>query len=367
MKKVLFTASTYSHICNFHLPYLRAFQERGAAVHVACGGQEREIPCADRIVRLPLEKKMWAPGNFRAARMLRREIKSEGYDLVVTHTSLAAFFTRLALMGMGRRPAVINMAHGYLFDDETPFLKKTILLTAERLVAGKTDLVLTMNGWDTDAARRYKLGRKIEQVPGVGVDFSRFDGLQAHTSMRERYAIPEDAFVLVYAAEFSGRKSQAVLIRAMGLLPEKAVLALPGEGDLLEECKALAKSLGLEKRVIFPGHVASMADWYAMADGAVSSSRIEGLPFNVMEAMYCGLPVIASAVKGHVDLIQDGVTGLLYPYGDEKACAACIQRLMEDEDLRRRMADKAKKEAEQYSLEKVFPQVMDIYWSMLSE
>ena len=367
MKKVLFTASTYSHICNFHLPYLRAFQEHGVTVHAACGGKEREIPFTDRVFHLPLEKSMAAPGNFRAAKMLREEIKKEGYDLVVAHTSLASFFTRLALMGMAGRPKMIVMSHGYLFDDDTPIVKRTVLLTAEKLMTGVTDLLLTMNAWDTAMARRYRLCKRIEPIPGVGVDFSRLDGLRTDGTLRGKYGIPEDAFVLVYAAEFSGRKSQAVLIRAMASLPERAVLALPGEGDLLEECKTLANQLGVEKRVIFPGHVDSMADWYAMADGAVSSSRSEGLPFNVMEAMYCGLPMVVSAVKGHVDLIQDGVTGLLYPYGDEKACAGRIRRLMEDDGLRRSLAENARAEAEQYSLEKVFPQVMEQYWNMLTE
>lgn len=125
--------------------------------------------------------------------------------------------------------------------------------------------------------------------------------------------IASDAFVLLYAAEFSQRKSQATLLRAMPLLPERVVLALPGQGALLDECRRLAEALGLGDRVLFPGYCADMAPWYVLADCAVSASRSEGLPFNIMEAMHASLPVVATAVKGHTDLVTPGQTGFCSP------------------------------------------------------
>lgn len=362
-RKVLFTASTYSHIVNFHLPYLRRFQEEGWTVHAACGGKAMPIPYADQVVDLPFEKSMGSPKNFQAAAALRERIRAEDYGLISTHTSLAAFFTRLALRGLKERPAVANMVHGYLFDDETPRLKRNLLLAAERWTAPVTDLVLTMNRWDYDAAIRYKLGKKVVHIPGVGVNFSRLDRVEPHARrrLRQELGIPQDAFVLMYAAEFSARKSQAVLIRAMEQLPEHVVLVLAGDGVLRPECRALAQRLEVDRRVVFPGHMGDMAACCAMADAAVSASRIEGLPFNVMEAMYAGLPVVASEVKGHRDLITEGETGLLYPYGDGKACAEQILRLLDSEKLRQALAERAKERAMQYGLERVFPAVWQEY------
>lgn len=363
--KVLFTASTFSHILNFHLPYLRAFQERGWVVHVACGGAQTQIPFADEVLALPFEKSMGSPQNFRAAAILREKIRREGYALLSTHTSLAAFFTRLALSG--KRPVVMNMVHGYLFDDELPPLRRQLLMTAERWMASRTDLLLTMARWDFEAAQRYRLGRRVVHIPGVGVDFSRLEkpDERAVRALRVEWEIPEDAFVLIYPAEFSRRKSQAVLIRAMARLPERTVLVLAGEGALRQECRELADQLG--QRVVFPGQIREMAPWYAMADAAVSASRIEGLPFNVMEAMYAGLPVVASGIKGHEDLISDGETGLLYPYGDDAACAAQIRRLMESEDLRQTLAKRAAENVIQYGIDRVFPVVWEQYESLMPE
>lgn len=358
-RKVLFTASTYSHIAHFHRPYLRAFAAQGWTVDVACGGEPGELSEARRILPLPFQKSFSSPGNFQAAALLRREIQAEGYDFISTHTSLAAFFTRLALTGLKDRPVTANMVHGYLFDDETPAFKRSVLLAAERMTAPVTDLLLTMNQWDHELAKKRRLGRQVVHIPGVGVDFSRLKS--GGTDLRSQYDIPSEAFVLVYAAEFSPRKSQSVLLQALARLPESAVLVLPGEGALRQECQELAIRLGLAQRVIFPGYVSDIAGWYAAADAAVTASRSEGLPFNVMEAMHLALPMVASAVKGHTDLIENGVTGLLYPYGDVDSCAEQLQRLMDSLALGRELGQNARAAAEQYRLEAVFPQVWAAY------
>jgi len=361
--KVLFTASTYGHILNFHLPYLRWFRQQGWTVHVACGGDPAPIPDADQVFHLPLRKRMTAPDNFRASLLLRRKIQEENYDLLSVHTTLAAFFTRLALTGLRRSPTVINIVHGYLFDGATSWPKRTLLLTAERLTAPCTDLLLTMNEQDYALARRYRLGKRVEKIPGVGVAFSRlrWESPLSKEELRAEFCLPPRSFLLIYPAEFSRRKSQPVLIRAMAELPEETALVLPGNGALLEECRALVRELGLEHRVFFPGHITDMAPYYAMADAAVTSSRSEGLPFNVMEALALGLPVVASAVKGHEDLIRPGENGLLYPYGDSGACAAAIRTLLEDESLREAMGARGRAAAAQYDLSEVFPAVTAEY------
>lgn len=119
-------------------------------------------------------------------------------------------------------------------------------------------------------------------------------------------------------------------------------------------------------RVIFPGYCADMAPWYAMADCAVSASRSEGLPFNIMEAMRASLPVVASAVKGHTDLVTPGQTGLLFPYGDEAAFAGAVEQLLAEPDRTAVMGRAAVQAAEPYALSRVLPQVMEQYLSVLT-
>lgn len=363
MKKLLMTASNWSHISNFHLPYLQAFQQIGWETHVACAGISEHAPFIDRAIDLPFEKKISAPVNFQVARTIRRLVRTERYDLIITHTSLGAFFTRFALKGMAGRPRLVNVVHGYLFDDDTQAAKKNLLLNAERLTVKETDLLLTMNEWDYLEAKRYRLAKRIEKIPGMGVDFARFEACLSEDSeeIRDEYGIPRDAFVLIYAAEFSKRKSQHVLIEAMQRLPNHVRLVLCGEGDQLSACKELAARLGLSDRVLFPGQVRNVGSWYKTADAVAASSRIEGLPFNILEAMYLGLPVVASRVKGHADLIRDGENGLLYPYADAEKCASAVKKLILSKDLRQKLGAQAARDSKQYEINAVLPIVMRFY------
>lgn len=365
--RVLVTASTLSHIRNFHLPYLRRFHELGYEVHVACGGAEGhtldEIPYAQKLIPLPFQKKITALKNFRAVSILRRQIKTTSYDLIVTHTSLAAFFTRLALPRSKGRARVVNMVHGYLFDPQRPGFKGRLLMWAEALTRSRTDLVLTMNRADYDYAKAHRLGKEVAFVPGIGVDFSKLDGSlkEDKATLRQILDLPQDAFVFLYAAEFSARKNQALLIRALTQLPKRAILALPGQGALLESCQALARELGVADRVLFPGQVSEMGPWYALSDAAVSASFSEGLPFNIMEAMYAALPIAATAVKGHTDLLVPGKSGLLFPADDTAACAKAMEKLLDHPKLCRRLGQAAHQAVLPYALETVLPQVMERY------
>ena len=366
MSKVLFTASTYSHIVNFHRPYLAAFRRLGWTVEVACGGKPMEIPEAHRVEYIRFEKEMLSPRNITAWRQLRRLMKEEQYDLVSCHTSLASFFTRMAVRGLKNRAKVACTAHGYLFGEENSTAKNLLLSTAEGLAAPVTDLLMTMNSWDTGYAMAHKLGKKIVEVPGIGLDTDRLRPVSGkeRAALRAEWGIAEGDILLLYAAEFSGRKSQQVLIRAMTHLPEQVKLALPGQGALREACMALAEELGVAGRVLFPGQV-QMARWYGAADLAASASRSEGLPFNIMEAMYCGLPVVASRVKGHTDLLEESGAGLLYPYGDWAACAGCVQELIQDRELAKRMGERGRQAVQAYTLDQVQPVIMAQYGSLV--
>lgn len=367
MSSVLITASTFSHIVNFHLPYLRRFRELGWQVDVACGGAMRDIPFADVTAALPLEKKMSSPANLRAAKLLRGMMEREHYDLVITHTSLASFFTRWAARGMKNRPPIVNVMHGYLFTDETPAVKKLLLTRAELLTAPQTDLLLTMNAWDTRWAAAHHAAARVEEIPGMGVDLSRFRAAgETRQAMRDRLGLTEGDIALLYPAEFSGRKDQAMLLRAMKRLPPHIKLLLPGSGELLDACRGLAAQLGVADRVQFPGQVHDIPAWLGAADIAVSTSRSEGLPFNIMEAMACGLPAAASAVKGHTDLIGPE-NGLLFPRGDEAALAAAVRTLAEDAGLRARLGQAGREKMQRYALDTVLPQVMERYLSVTGD
>lgn len=369
MGRILFVASTFSHIWNFHRPYLCAFSRQGWQVDVACGGTSMEIPEAHHTYTIPLEKSMASPRNFTATGNLRALIGKNHYDIISCHTALASFFVRLAVMGMRHRPLVACTCHGYLFDQDTPALKRLVLSAAERLTAPVTDLLMTMNQWDTQYAQAHKLGRRVVHIPGMGIDPQKLPAVSPDQvqQLREQLELPQDAFVLLFAGEFSHRKSQHILLKALAQLPQQVYLLLPGQGSELEACQQLSRDLGVSQRVRFPGQVADIPIWYSACDAVVSASRIEGLPFNLMEAMYYARPIVASDVKGHHDLLAPRQVGLLYPYGDADLCARHIATLMAHPHETRAMGLRAQQAVSGYLLHQVEGQIMDCYQALLSQ
>ena len=313
MKKVLFCASTLSHLTNFHLPYLQDFRDQGYEVWtLAGGGKARFIPYAHHQEDLPIRKRFFSPKNLLAILKVRRLLLRENFDCISTHTTLASAVVRAAvlLLPKGRRPKVYCVCHGYLFG-EAGGLKKWAYLLPEKICAPVTQVLMVMNREDYSIAQRHRLAReRLVFLHGMGLDLSPFRVLtpaQREEGRRQLGYGPDD-FLFIYAAEFSRRKNQPLLLRAFAqALPRfpRGRLLLAGSGATLEECKALAAQLGIGERVKFLGYVEEMETLYPLCDAAVSSSRIEGLPFNIMEAMACGLPVIASRIKGHIDLLGE--------------------------------------------------------------
>lgn len=362
MKNILYCASSTGHLRSFHLPYLTALLRAGHRVTAAAAGTADGLPEGLAFCELPFTKRFLSLRNLRASLRLAALMRRERFDLVLVHTSLAAFFTRIAVLLAGKRNTrVVNTVHGYLFGEAERSLRRNVLLAAEKLTAPVTDDILTMNDEDARIAASHRLCRgRLVPIDGMGIDSARFRPAAAEekAAARRALSLPEDAFVLLYAAEFSARKNQRFLLES---LPEDAWLLLPGRGDRLEECRTLAERLGLADRVRFPGYVSDIRTYLWAADLCVSASRSEGLPFHVMEAMSCGLPSLLPRGKGHTDLIEACQAGLLFPPEDRAAFCSSLRRLQNDPALRAAMGARARQQSARYDLAAVLPKILPYY------
>lgn len=365
MKKILYCASSAGHLRSFHKPYMSALVQEGSTVTVAAAGTGEGLPEGVRFLSVPFTKSFFSPRNLKAVLQLARLIRRERFDLILVHTSLAAFFTRLALALAGKKNTrVVNTVHGYLFGEQDHSLRGRILLTAEKMVASVTDDILTMNDEDTRIANTHHLCRgRVVQIDGMGVDADYFrpPSPEERTAARDAMGVPAESCVMLYAAEFSRRKNQRFLIECMPALPGSVILLLPGEGELLEECRSLAGAMGLADRVQMPGYITGIRNWIWASDICVSSSWSEGLPFHVMESMSCGVPVLLSDVKGNADLVRDGAAGLLYPAGSHEGFREAAAKLLDAPDGRAAMTEAARKSISRFDLKTVMPRVMDWY------
>ncbi|CAI3245694.1 putative glycosyl transferase, group 1 family [Clostridium neonatale] len=369
MKKILFAASTLSHIENFHIPYLKYFKDNDFEVHIMGKGNNKSpIPYVDKVIPINFEKNMFSLKNFISAFKISKLIKKEKYSTISTHTILASFFTRLGIMlSLKKHPLVINTVHGYLFDENSNFIKKAIMILAEKFVRPVTDTILVMNSTDYEIAKKYNLYKKnLYSINGMGINASKFpfSTEENKSYLREKYNIPKDDFLLIYVAEFSKRKNQKFLIESLkGLISEgynNVKLLLLGDGVLLDNMKQYSKTLGIEDNIIFKGYIKEVCNYYQISDICVSSSRIEGLPFNIMEAMSTGLPVIASKIKGHIDLVNPGENGFLYEYNNINEFCNHVKVLYNDRNLLNNMKISSHDLSKNYSLESVFTEITRI-------
>ncbi len=371
--KILFCATVDYHFKAFHLPVMEWFKQKGWEVHVAARGS-LELPFVDRKFELPFERSPFRAGNARAYRELKGIIGQQHYDIIHCHTPMGGVCARLAASGARRRGTkVIYTAHGFHFCKGASPLSWLLYYPIEKLLAGATDCLITINHEDYSLAKqkRFKAG-SIAHVHGVGVNTERFKPLAWLDKWRLRHKLgyrTED-FLMFYAAEFNKNKNHSLLIRSLaelkGQVPQ-ARLLLAGEGPLMASCRELAESLGVEEQVRFLGYRNDIAELLPMCDVAVASSLREGLPVNIMEAMACGLPVVATANRGHSELIVEDGNGFLVAAGDHEQFAQRLRRLSESAELRKRMGGYSVRHVQAFGLLPVKQELSEIYQSFMVE
>lgn len=369
MKKLLFAASTLSHIENFHIPYLKYFKEQGYIIHIMGKPNNKlDISYCDKIIPIDFEKSILSLKNFRNAFKIAKIIKSEKYDIINVHTTLAAFFIRLGVILSFRKPKLlINTVHGYLFDDKTSFFKKAIMLLAEKVTKYVTDTIIVMNSQDYDIAFKHKLYKNnIYLINGMGVKLSKFPPISSEKKyeLRKIHDFSKNDFILIYVAEFSKRKNQKFLLDSLKILLDRGYsnikLLLLGNGQYLDELKLYAEKLKINDNVVFTGYVNNTSEYYQISDICISSSRIEGLPFNIIEAMSVGLPIIASKIKGHEDLVNINKNGFLFEYNNYDEFCKYIITLHNDKKLLEQMSANSHENSIRYSLDCVFHENINI-------
>ena len=364
-KKILFCASTVSHIKNFHLSYLKAFHEQGYEVWVAANKTE-SIPYADHVVALPFDKKLVSLHNVKAIFTAGRLLRKQKFDIVSTHTTLSSAVIRAAVILLRKKPAVYCTSHGYLFNENDGF-KKWIYLLPEKICSHVTDVLMVMNHEDYDIAVKHKLYRdRLCYINGMGIDFKKFHPVpeEERLALKREQGFSENDFLFLYAAEFSKRKNQRLLITAFaetaGKHPDMKLL-LAGNGLLLDECKALAGRLHMKNNILFLGYVDDMQSLYSLCNACVTTSNIEGLPFNVMEAIACGLPVIASNIKGHHELVKNGKTGYLFEKTNQQQLESQLEKAYSDREFWIEHSGSVSETMRPFDIAQVLPEIMNIY------
>lgn len=367
-KKVLFTATVDSHILHFHVPYLKLFKEKGYEVHVATNG-DAKIPYCDVKHKISFERSPYKLNNLKAIKQLRKIVDEENFEIIHTHTPMGSVVTRLASIKARKKGTrVIYTAHGFHFYKGASKLNWLLFYPVEKILSRYTDCLITINKEDYELAKsKFKKCKQIEYVPGVGIDEEKFDfkmTTKEKNDLRKSLGLKKDDFVLIYPAELSERKRQEWLINTLNNLMTKhndIHLLLPGKDSLNGRLSDLIVELKLEKQVHLLGYRSDIPKLLYISDIAVSSARQEGLPVNIMEAMYVGLPIVASDCRGNRDLVKNNKNGYLIDLDDSKNFSKKVEKLYKDKEKYKEFEKYNKKEIEQYRLVNIVKTMKKIY------
>lgn len=369
MQKVLFTATVDSHIKHFHLPYLKWFQEQGYEVHVATNGKE-EIPYCNKKHIVRFERSPFKTNNLKAIKQLKKIIEKEKFDIIHCHTPMGSVVTRIAAMKAREKyhTKVIYTAHGFHFFKGAPIINWLIYYPVEKMLDRAMDCLITINEEDYNLAKRRFKTKQIELVHGVGVDETKFNITmteQEKAELRRSLGIEENDFVIIYPAELNKNKNQGMLLNAIAKLKEQGYenikVLLPGKDSNNGAYEIMAKNLEIEQQIKFLGYRTDIPKLIKISNLAVATSKREGLPINMVEAMYCELPCIATINRGHKELIESGKNGFLVEINNVNQLASNILELYKSKELRIEFTKNAKEKAEVFILYNVKNEMEKIY------
>ena len=329
-KKVLLVATVQSHIGQFHKPLMKLLKENGWEVHVAArdnlaekDGLSLEYP--DQVFDVPFQRSPFDPRNLKAYRMLKKIIYDGKYDVIHCNTPVGGLLTRLAARDVRRHGTkIFYTAHGFHFYKGAPIKNWLIYYPIEKWFSRYTDVLVTITEEDFNLAKN-KFNCQVFHLHGTGANSSKYYPIPSEEISRQKEDLGlENDRIILNVGELLPNKNQKAAILAMKKIVEvlpDAHLLIAGNGPARQELEILVTKEGLEKHVTFLGYTTKLEKYMQVCDVLLACSYREGLPFNLMESMLCGKPIVASHNRGHNELVQEGKNGYLVDPDDYQAFA----------------------------------------------
>jgi glycosyltransferase involved in cell wall biosynthesis len=298
-----------------------------------------------------------------AVRELAAHLRAGRFDVVHTHAGRAGAIGRIAARRVGV-PAVVHTLHGFPFNEFQSAPTRRALLAIERRLAGITDYFLTDGTFVASQAVRLRIAppdrvraliSPIDPVPRTDV--------LARRRARDLLGLPQDATVIGTAARLAVQKAPCDMVEAFARLQRRGCyMAWLGDGPLREQTEQLIARRGLGDRFLLLGDRANVPRLLPAFDLLAISSLWEGLPCTVVEAMTCGIPVVATAVNSVPEVVIPGRTGLLARPADPASLSRALAYMLDNPDDAARMAANAHRLiGDQFSSRALGRQLEDVY------
>lgn len=287
---------------------------------------------------------------------LRKIIKYEKPDIVHLHSSKAGILGRLATYKLGTK--VIFTVHGWSFTEGiNSKSKKMLFRIIEKVVAPLTTCFICVSEYDRKIGLKYGVLKKDYNIKVI------HNGAPEAGKKVTKKDISKRPVKFIMTARFSPQKDQETLIRAFSHITKKDFqLLFVGAGPTLSENKQLVNKLNLEENISFVGFKANVIPYLLDSDVYILSTKYEGLPISIIEAMSCGLPIIATNVGGNSELVTNN--GYLVRNEDELVKA--IKLFVQHKDRINELGEKSYINFNnEFKLEKCLSSVNKVYNKLL--
>ena len=285
-------------------------------------------------------------------------------DIIQSHAVKSHFLIRLA--AIHRERPWIAFHHGYTWTSPRTRIYNQLDRWSLR-AASKVVTVCRPFASDLE-----EIGVRPERIVVRHNSVKNFSSAQDEVvvQLRQTLGISENTQVVLCVGRLSREKAQADLIEAAALMRREGRqgnvrFVVAGDGHDRQKLKDMAKSLLVEDWIIFAGQVADLVPYYTMADLVVLPSHTEGSPNVLLEAMAAGLPIIATAVGGVPEIVENEKQALLVEKRNPVALARAIERVLNDANLRKRLSEAARLSISSYSPEAYYDSILSLYQGCL--
>jgi glycosyltransferase involved in cell wall biosynthesis len=350
--------------------------EPGFHTVLAAGApSDREGELADAQVpvrHVPLVRPISPVTDLRALRAVRRLVKEARPQLVHTHMAKAGTIGRLAVLSSPRRsrPRLVHTFHGHVLEGYFGGPQQRAFIELERRLARRTDAFVAVSPEIRDELVLLGIGKPDQyHIIPLGLDLGPFLAVGtksvARGLLRSSLGLGEDVPLAGVVGRLVPIKDHATLFEAMAATPG-VHLAVLGDGELRQSLESLSRQLGIADRTHFTGWWEDVPSALADLDVVVLSSRNEGTPVAVIEALAAGRPVLATDVGGMRHVVEDSATGWLCPPSDPSALSALLQRALAHRELALSLAEEGRRRVtKRFGLGRMVSDHMALYEELL--
>lgn len=358
-----------------HFSMIDPLKNLGYEVHWAANfnefhGDAEKPPC--KLHQIDFERNPINPKNIKAYKQLSDLVEKEKFDVLHCQSPIGGVVGRI----VGHNKSIKNViytAHGLHFFKGAPLINQVVFKGVEKYLAKWTDAIIVMNKEDHDAIQNFELKNSKKnhyKIHGIGVDIKKEILSQSDLiSLKYDLGLKDSVPVIISMGDLIKRKDYHTSIMAIDLVvnlyKKNVYYLICGEGPEIEKLRRLVDEKKLKKNVFFLGFRTDVSKLLHISNFFLFTSRQEGLPRSLMEAMNADLGCIVSNIRGNCDLIEDKKSGYLFDSGDYKTAARLINNLIETPNKVEAFAKNNAETLKKFSVENVKEEMLAIYSEVL--